>query len=136
MEDAVTRNEWAIERDGQVGWIRFKPVTRPPGEFREPHTSMGLSLEELRWDDSVRVVVVAGADDWFENAPYDGEIPTEIIDPATCSGPGSLRNPWSMTKGIERAFEALVLMEKPVIGRLMGDAFGFAGHVLWGCDVI
>jgi enoyl-CoA hydratase len=128
----IARNEWAIELQDQVATIKWKPVSRPPSEYREHHLSLAMALDEVRWDDRVRVVVIAGSDEGaFETDPPKEELPFDKI-----MNPNRGPERWSASKGIERTFETLALMEKPVVGRLKGDAFGFAGNVLWGCDII
>jgi enoyl-CoA hydratase len=134
--------EWAVHRDGPVATIRFEPVPRDPEDFLEHHVSLAIALEEVRFDDSVRVVVITGreTDDVFELGPRRDETtrwPLTVLDPRTrAGGAGAVRGPWNLTQGVERTFQALALMEKPVIGRLNGDAYGFALHVMWGCDII
>jgi enoyl-CoA hydratase len=121
--------------------MKFDVVNKPLEQFIEHHMSLGLALEEVRFDDSVRVVIITGRDDgMFELGPQRGETepyPPEVMNPATRpGGPSSLKGPWSLSQGIERTFQTLALMEKPVIGRLNGDAYGFALHAMWGCDII
>jgi enoyl-CoA hydratase len=141
MADYANMMEWTIKKDGQVATIKFDVVQKPLDQFIEHHMSLGLALEKVRFDDEVRVVVITGRDDgMFELGPTPGETepyPTSVLDPGSRpGGPGSVRGPWSLTQGIERTFQALALMEKPVVGRLNGDAYGFALHAMWGCDII
>jgi enoyl-CoA hydratase/carnithine racemase len=134
--------EWAVHRDGPVATIRFDVVPREPKDFIEHHVSMAIALEQVRFDDSIRVIVITGrdSDDVFELGPRRDETdqwPLNVLDPRTRpGGAGAVRGPWSLTQGVERTFSALALMEKPVIGRLNGDAYGFALHVMWGCDIV
>ncbi len=134
--------EWAVHKDGPVATIKFGPVERNPEDFIEHHVSLGIALEQVRWDDSVRVVVITGRDtnDVFELGPQRDETtkwPLTVLDPRSRpGGAGAVRGPWSLTQGVERTFQALAHMEKPVIGRLNGDAYGFALHAMWGCDIV
>ena len=133
--------EWVVHQDGPVSTVKFETVEKPLEEFVEHHVSLALALEKVRFDDSVRVVVITGRDDgMFELGPRRDESEPwsrYVMNPTTRpGGPGALRGPWSLSQGIERTFAALALMEKPVIGRLNGDAYGFALHALWGCDII
>lgn len=131
-EAMIARNEWAIELEGQVATIRWMPVERPPSEYREHHISLAMALEEVRFDDRVRVIVIAGSDEGaFETDPPDEALPFDMI-----MNPNRPPERWSYTRGIERTFEVLALMEKPIVARLKADAFGFAGNILWGCDII
>jgi enoyl-CoA hydratase len=131
-DQKIARNEWAIELEGQVATIKWKPVLRLPSDYREHHLSLALALDEVRWDDRVRVIVIAGSDEGaFETNPPNAALPYDKI-----MNPNRPPGRWSSGKGIERTFETLALMEKPVVGRLKGNAFGFAGNVLFGCDII
>jgi enoyl-CoA hydratase len=143
MAEYANLMEWTVHRDGPVATIKFELVDKPLEDFHEHHISLALALEEVRFDDSIRVVVLTGRDDgsgMFESGPLPGEtepFPPSVLDPATRpGGPGALRGPWSLSQGIERTFWALALMEKPVVGRLNGNAHGFALHALWGCDIV
>lgn len=136
--------EWVAHIEPPVATIRFEQVDKPLEDYLEHHVSLGIALEKVRFDDSIRVVVIAGRDDdsgIFEmgRARHEQDRPWDLrgINPNTRpGGPGALRGPWNLTQGIERTFQALAFMEKPVIGKLTGDATGFAGHALWGCDII
>lgn len=141
MSEYANLMEWVVSKDGPVATIKFDTVSKPLEEFIEHHVSLALALEKVRFDDTVRVVVITGRDDGlFELGPQRGETepyPPEVMNPATRpGGPSALKGPWSLSQGVERTFAALALMEKPVIGRLNGDAYGFALHALWGCDII
>lgn len=144
----MDRMEWTIHREDQVGTIRFEEVDKPIERNIAHHLGLGLCLEELRWDDTVRVIVIAGRDDdsrYFyigpRRRPGPGEEypawvrrahPSEYITDTTMN----LRAPWSMSQGVERTFQTLALMEKPIIGKWTGDVIGFAGNALFGCDII
>jgi enoyl-CoA hydratase len=141
MADYANLMEWVVHQDGPVATIKFGAVEKPLDQFIEHHVSLALALEKVRFDDSIRVVVITGRDDgMFELGPTRGETepyPGEVMNPATRpGGPSALRGPWNLTQGVERTFAALALMEKPVIGRLNGDAYGFALHAMWGCDIV
>lgn len=140
---------WAIhhpiERKGEVATIRIRPYqetiveARSHPDFIEIHIAMALALEELRWDDTVRVIVITGERDGeFCASPtsdfYTGN--TRRHNQGTRHGQGAMRGPYSLTQGVQRTFEALALMEKPVVAKLNGDALGFGQSVLWGCDLI
>jgi enoyl-CoA hydratase len=143
MAEYANMMEWVVKRDGPVATLKFEVVEKPLKEFIEHHIGLGLVLEEVRFDDSVRVVVISGRDDgsgMFELGPTPGEVdpyPKEVMNPATRpGGPSALKGPWSLSQGIERTFQTLALMEKPVIARVNGNAYGFAMHALWGCDIV
>src|ERR1700744_2975328 len=58
-----------IERHGPVGLVKIHPVERMMerslepdcDEFIEVHAAISLCLDELRFDDSVRIVVITGS---------------------------------------------------------------------------
>ena len=67
-----------VERNGPVGIVKIHPVERMMerslqancDEFIEVHTAIAIGLEELRFDNSIRIVVVTGSkDDMFYVAP-------------------------------------------------------------------
>src|ERR1700755_3335840 len=67
-----------VERHGPVGILKIHPVERMMersmeddcDEFIEVHESISISLEELRFDPSIRVVVITGSSpEVFYSAP-------------------------------------------------------------------
>ena len=140
-EETVTLQEWVVRREGPVATVVFGRVQKARRDTVDHHMSLAQALEAVRFDDSVLVVVITGRDGGiFELGPSRGESnpnPPQILDPnSRPGGSGSLRGPWNLSQGLERAFTTLALMEKPVIGRLNGDAYALALHALWGCDII
>ena len=124
-----------VVRSGQVATIRLAPMevvveTEGSGDV---HYVLGQVLDELRWDDEVRVVVITGERDGeFLVAP-----PTDHYgSPAQRRRMKSMRATWSGSQGVVRTHQALALIEKPVIARLNGDAIGFGQSVMFACDLI
>lgn len=124
-----------LERDGRVATVRMHPVRvsftmRPAAEL---HQEMGLVMSELRNDDDVHLVVLTGAE--------DGEF---VVPPSTAlyrsAGQGNRladdRAEWLRGTGIIRAHQAMAEMEKPIIARVNGDAFGFGSSLMFNCDLI
>ena len=124
-----------ITRSGQVATIRINPLREtvlldPPADV---HTEMPRALEELRWDNDIRVVVLTGA--------HDGEF---LVPPTTdlYGGPqmsGRLSDPygiWNVASGVIRCCQVLTEIEKPVIAKLNGDAIGFGQSLVFACDLI
>jgi enoyl-CoA hydratase len=140
-ERTATLQEWVVQRQGPVATVVFGTVQKSRRETLDHHMSLAQALEVVRFDDSVRVVVVTGRDGGiFELGPRRGEsnpYPRQALDPAARpGGSGSLRGPWGLSQGLERAFTTLALLEKPVVGRLNGDAYAISLHALWGCDIV
>jgi enoyl-CoA hydratase len=128
--------EWIVTRQDQVANLDFGIVVKDVQDHIEPHVSFAMALESVRFDDTVRVIVIT------MRAREDGDIENPVpkhqrLNPATRpSGSWALRSPWSLTQGIPRALQTLALMEKPVIARVLGDTYYFSANVLWGCDMI
>jgi enoyl-CoA hydratase len=141
-----------IERRGPVGWILindYQATVEAGADDPDTigvHEGVGLALDELRWDRSVRVVVLTGRNDGefyrfsrrshWEDPRFRGRLdpaswyapPPGEPAPASPSGPDVVRAP--------DAHEMLGLIEKPVVARVNGDAIGFGQSLLYGCDLI
>lgn len=134
-----------VERRGPVGWVLINDYQATVEAGAEDpdvigvHEGIGLALDELRWDQSVRVVVLTGKNDgefyrfsrrshWDNPEFRDRLNPLKASSPAPPSEPEVRRRP--------DAHEMLMLIEKPVIARVNGDAIGFGSSLLWGCDFI
>ena len=64
--------EWTAKKDPNrpVATIKFDWVDKEKRDYHEHHLSLGLALESVRFDDTVRVVIVTGRDDGvFELGP-------------------------------------------------------------------
>jgi enoyl-CoA hydratase len=132
-----------IRRDDAIATILIKPLSKmielgfQGEEIIETSVAVGMALEELRYDDSVRVVVITGSEDGeFYVVPppdfYHDPRQEERVATWTVHGRAV---PWSL-QGLERTMEALVLIDKPVIARVNGDATSFGQSVMFGCDII
>lgn len=124
-----------VRREGQVATIALTPLreTVEVGATVDIHWTLGGVLEELRWDDDVRIIVITGK--------RDGEF---LIAPATDHFGSdaqkqrmrAMKTSWSKAQGVVRTHQTLALIEKPVIAKLNGDALGFGQSVMFGCDLI
>lgn len=129
------------ELRGAVAWIRIKPFERTQREgavqkgFVDVHTAIAEALERFRWDDSVRVIVITGAEDGeFYWAPGPGYYTQQRLDAMNPINRSSGR--FSFEQGATRITETLALIEKPVIARLNGHASSNGQSILFGCDMI
>jgi enoyl-CoA hydratase/carnithine racemase len=141
-----------VERNGPVGIVKIHPVERMMqrslepdcDEFIEVHAAMSISLEELRFDDTIRVIVITGsADDEFYVAPrltlYDDQRFRDrlrgIVSPELRAEfrPSEARARYRRTG---HYVEQLLHCEKPIIARVNGDVIGAGQSVMWGCDLI
>jgi len=134
-----------IERRGPVGWIIINDYQATvEAAASDPdsvgvHEGVGQALDELRWDSSVRVVVLTGRNDgefyrFSRRTHWDDPVHRGRLDPNKHFGPGA-----PQPQGTARrpdAHELLMLIEKPVVARVNGDAIGFGQSLLWGCDIV
>ena len=121
-----------IRRDGQIATIELIRIEkhlreqrqkgRPGGAQRA--AEVGRALNELRDDDTVRVIVVTGRDDVF------------TIPPSNYGHHGNPGGDWDIMSGVTRAVEAMCTIEKPVIAKLNGHAVGFGANLVLACDFI
>lgn len=123
---AATSN-FVLSRDGQVATIRLLPFGSGTAE---PHWELATILSELQLDNTVRVVVVRGADD------------TSFLAPAP-AGPGRrgpvYRSPswlWQISTGIVRTHKLLAELDKPVVAVVTGDAIGIGASLLFASDMV
>jgi enoyl-CoA hydratase/carnithine racemase len=141
-----------VERNGPVGIVKIHPVERMMERSMEPdcdeyievHESISISLEELRFDDSIRVVVVTGSlPDVFYRVPDRSHYDVEkfrnrlrgIISPELHAElrPSEARAKYRKTASY---VEQMLHYEKPLVARVNGDAIGAGQSVMWGCDII
>ena len=100
-----------VTRSGQVATIGMRPAgdvqyvrgaDDSPPLFFPKHKQLGLALEELRADNSIRVIVLTGLGDVF------------FVPPSGAPGPKSRHNPgedWDLTVGQARTLQAFVEIE-------------------------
>ena len=129
------------EQRDAVAWIRIKPFERTQKEgstqpgFVDVHTAIAEALERFRWDDSVRIIVITGAEDgefyWAPGPGYYDEQRLSMMNPINRRS-----GRFSLEQGATRITEILALIEKPVIARLNGHASSNGQSVLFGCDMI
>jgi len=130
-----------VVKQDQVGTIRIHPFERTqaagakqPG-YVDVHTAIAEALEDMRWDDRVRVIVITGSEDGeFYWAPGPGYYTKEVLDRMNPVKRGSGR--FSHGFGAARITETLALIEKPVIAKVNGHASSNGQSILFGCDLI
>ena len=130
-----------IEHDKSVATIKIKPFERTQREgtkhkdYVDVHTAIAVALETLRWDDSVRIVVITGSEDgefyWAPGPGYYDKQRLHYMNPANRPS-----GRWSHEQGAARVTEALAMIEKPVIARVNGHASSNGQSILFGCDLI
>jgi len=141
-----------VERNGPVGIVKIHPLERmierslepDCDEFIESHTAIALALEELRFDDSIRVVIITGSNDdefcvtprktHYEVEKYRNRL-ARIVE-YTASEQSSASEWNAKFRKTAGYIELLLNYSKPVIARVNGDVIGSGQSVMWGCDFI
>ena len=121
-----------IERSGQIATIELirieKHLREQQGRGKrggaQRAAEVGRALNELRDDNTVRVIVITGRDDVF------------TIPPSSYGHHGSPGSDWDIMSGVTRAVEAMCTIEKPVIAKVNGHAVGFGANLVLACDFI
>jgi enoyl-CoA hydratase len=88
------------------------------------HTELADAIQELRRDNSVRVVVLTGTGNEF------GTPPTSY---GHHGDPGA---DWDIMQGTTRCIEAFIETEKPIIAKVNGPAIGFRSSIVFASDII
>ncbi|MBI2816073.1 MAG: enoyl-CoA hydratase/isomerase family protein [Acidobacteria bacterium] len=97
--------------------------------------ALGEVFDDLRVDNSVRVIVLTGEKDGIF-----GTSPT-VQNPNTTRAENVSLDDYSATEwrtfqGIVHSYEAMVAIEKPIVARWNGDAEGYNGNLLFACDIV
>ncbi|MBA3741423.1 enoyl-CoA hydratase/isomerase family protein [Sporichthya sp.] len=124
-----------VERDGPVLTIKVVPLreSHSAAVGGDLHRELGLFLDQLRHDYSVRVIVLTGAE--------DGEF---IVSPprpeqghsASSSRATTPAGQWSIFMGLTHTIQTMVDLEIPIVAKVNGDAVGFGQSVMFACDLI
>ena len=137
----MTPTAITVQREGSVATILIKPFEKTQAQgaqypdFVDVHTAIARALESLRWDDSIRIVVITGAEDGeFYWAPGPGYYTPEKL--AYMNPNNRPAGRWSVEQGAARITETLALMDKPVIARVNGHASSNGQSIIFGCDLI
>lgn len=128
-----------VEKKNQVATVRlYSAISKssfPRGEAggskpNDAHVEYGELFTELRADNSIRVIVLTGAEDGIFMSP-----PPQ--PPA--SGLKGLGNPaigWNTGLGVTRYHEAMAAIEKPIVARVNGHAIGTGQCLMFASDII
>ena len=111
---------------GDVQYKRQKEENRAP-KFFPKHKEVGEAILSLRESDEVRVIVLTGLGEMF------------FIPPSRSPGIGAHADPredWLLTIGLQRTFNAIIEVEKPVIAKVNGDAVGYGSSLVFACDFV
>lgn len=129
---AKTYETCTVEIDGPVATVTIVAPRKLVGGTSDLHWDLGEVFSDLRGENSVRVVVLTGSHgefyvpmppDFYDNA----ELRAYVSDPPKA---------WKTFTGILRTHQAMAEIEKPIVGKVNGDAFGFGSSLTFACDLI
>jgi enoyl-CoA hydratase/carnithine racemase len=117
----------SVVRKDAVAYITIRPADPDRGAgAHSVHTEIGGALNDLRFDNSVRVIVVGSEEkDFFCPPPGRPRMAGRV--------PG---DDWDLTQGMQRAYQQVLEIEKPVIAKVSGNAAGFGASFVFACDFI
>jgi enoyl-CoA hydratase/carnithine racemase len=124
-----------ITKAAQVATIRMLPLGEtltqdPPCDI---HVELPSALEELRADNTVRVIVLTGAKDGVFQVPPPSEYYTSRRGTERLGDPYGM---WNVATSVIRCHQVMTEIEKPIIAKVNGDAIGFGQSLMFGCDLI
>jgi enoyl-CoA hydratase/carnithine racemase len=127
---------FVIENEGQVATVRMlpnSPISEIDATTPGHHWELGAIFSDLRGDNSVRVVVLTGAEDGAFMIPPPSDYYTSPEGKRLRNDPLRI---WHIFTGIVRCHEAMAALEKPIVARVNGDAIGFGSSIMFACDLI
>jgi enoyl-CoA hydratase len=125
------RNTLEVSRHGSLVTVSmYSRKTLPFGAAFDVHWELAEVFQELRIDDSVRVIVLTGAAEEF-SAPHPSYRGADFKEYRFQS-----ENMWITFTSIVRLHEAMASSEKPIVARVNGNAFGFGSSLVFACDLI
>jgi enoyl-CoA hydratase len=128
---------FGVERRDQVATITLLPRSGATGSRANRHWELANLFDELRADDDVRVIVLTGTGDTFSVPPHSLRR-EQAASPADLSKeyPVDPSRAWRTFTGIVRTHQAMAEIEKPIVARVNGDAFGFGQTLVFASDLI
>lgn len=116
-----------VEREDGIGWVTFNRPEKRNATNPTMHREMNLVLDELEFDDDVRVVVFTGAgDSWCAGQDLREFFRDNDDDPVARRRARQDSHSWT--------WERLFLFPKPTIAMVNGYCFGNAFTPLIACD--
>lgn len=121
-----------LSKDGEIATVTIIPPRNLAAGTADLHWELGEVFSALRSDTSTRVVVFTGEDGEFYQ-PMDGafydqpELREYVADPP---------HSYKTFTGIVRVHQAMAELEKPIVGKINGNALGFGTSLMFACDLI
>jgi enoyl-CoA hydratase/carnithine racemase len=122
----------SIKLHDQVSTITIANSANKPIESANLHWELARALSDIRTDNGVRIVVITGEGDQFLGVRPPDSYRSEV-GRKTRTQPQYL---WETFTGTAMMHEQMAQMEKPIIARVNGDAFGFGSTLVFACDLI
>src|SRR5579883_190506 len=121
-----------LEKTGEIATVTIIPPRALTGGTADLHWELGEIFSDLRSDNEIRVVVLTGwPGEFYAPAPpdfYDNpELRAYVSDPPKA---------WKTFTGVVRTHMAMAELEKPIVGKITGDAIGFGSSLAFACDLI
>jgi enoyl-CoA hydratase len=121
-----------LEKDGPVATVTIVPPHALSGGTADLHWELGEIFGALRDDNGIRVIVLTGWPGEF----YAPGSPEFYDDPALRQYVSDPPRAWKTFTGIVRTHQGMAEIEKPIVGKICGDAIGFGSSLAFACDLI
>ncbi len=121
-----------LSKDGQVATVTIIPPRNLTAGTADLHWELGEVFSALRGDTSTRVVVFTGEDGEFYE-PMSGEF---YDDPKLREYVTDPPHSYKTFMGVIRVHQAMAELEKPIVGKVNGNAMGFGSSLVYACDLI
>lgn len=126
-----------VVKKDQVATIYILPTIKGDPTRNKPriHPELGSVFTELREDNSIRVIVLTGA----EEGKYGFLLPPHKDSYVNNAESVDFNHPttvWNTFLGIMRCHQAMAEIEKPIVAKVNGDAIGFGQSVAFASDII
>lgn len=119
-----------ISRKNGCATIEFTSpkLVHKDGEALRPgrHRELGIALDQLRFDNDIRVIVITGKGDVFcmtgDNHPHFHDHTPDRT--------------WDGMQALQHVFQQVIEIEKPIIAKVNGGVKGFGSSLVFACDFI
>src|SRR5262245_3753861 len=118
--------------EGPVATVTIIPPRNLVGGTADLHWELGEVFSELRGDTSVRVIVLTGEEGEFY-VPMTGEFYDRPENRGYVADPAGA---FKTFHGVLRTHQGMCEIEKPIVGKINGNAAGFGSSLAFACDLI